>query len=467
MSRIIKPKASVHFDAAETEALHSELGKLIFSDYKGNRCAFLMRSNRLVSVYFMESDNLNSIYICKVKKIVKSINACFVEIYNGEICFLPLKDAVIPFILNRKMDGRLLEGDEFPVQIVRAAQKTKQATVTACISLSNDYFVMTWGTKGIQYSKRLTKAQINTLEEGLLQHIHELTNIAPVNEEHSFIDKEWSDVLRKTSQVESVYARELSIGDKPIHLGIKMRTKAAEHIESQKDIDFLIAQLDKLYITFTGLLRNACYRKCFSCLLKPKNEMEELLENQLSYEDFNEIITDNTDIYEQICSIMKKNSANKSVRLYKDTSFPLHKLYSLNTRMEEALSPRVWLKCGGYLIIQPTEALTVIDVNSGKYEGRRVNDEEAAFKVNLEAAEEIALQLRLRNLSGIIVVDFINMNEEAHKIALLKSMKSYVQSDKIKTIIVDMTPLGLVEITRKKVNKPLLEYIKGNTISNS
>ena len=121
-----------------------------------------------------------------------------------------------------------------------------------------------------------------------------------------------------------------------------------------------------------------------------------------------------------------------------------------------ALERRVWLKSGGYLIIEPTEALTVIDVNSGKYEARKGYGE-TCRKINLEAAEEIALQLRLRNLSGMILVDFINMEEEEEKTELLSCLRKLVKSDKVKTTVVDMTPLGLVEITRKKVNKPLAE----------
>lgn len=107
-------------------------------------------------------------------------------------------------------------------------------------------------------------------------------------------------------------------------------------------------------------------------------------------------------------------------------------------------------------MIQPTEALTVIDVNSGKYEGRK---EDAFLKVNLEAAEEIARQIRLRNLSGIIIVDFINMEESKSRVAVMECLKENVRRDKVKTVVVDMTPLGLVEITRKKITKPLREAL--------
>ncbi len=103
-------------------------------------------------------------------------------------------------------------------------------------------------------------------------------------------------------------------------------------------------------------------------------------------------------------------------------------------------------------MIQPTEALTVIDVNSGKYEGKK-----GGFLVNCEAAEEIALQLRLRNLSGIIIIDFINMDDRGQEKELLEYLRSLVRRDKQKTFVVDMTPLGLVEITRKRESRTLRE----------
>ena len=148
------------------------------------------------------------------------------------------------------------------------------------------------------------------------------------------------------------------------------------------------------------------------------------------------------------------------LKLYDDPSFPLDKLYSTQTILEKALRERAWLKTGGYLIIQPTEALTVIDVNSGKAAakaGSRTQSEDGAMKVNLEAAREAAKQIRLRNLSGIIIIDFINMGSEENTQQLLHEFRFYLSKDPIQTSLVDMTPLGLVEVTRKKVRRPLYE----------
>ena len=127
-----------------------------------------------------------------------------------------------------------------------------------------------------------------------------------------------------------------------------------------------------------------------------------------------EFVVGDKELYTMIQSYFRSELPDKleRLRLYEDPSFPLDKLYSTQAALEKALRERVWLKTGGYLIIQPTEALTVIDVNSGKNAvraGSRTGSEEGALKVNVEAAREAARQIRLRNLSGIIIVDFINM----------------------------------------------------------
>ena len=140
---------------------------------------------------------------------------------------------------------------------------------------------------------------------------------------------------------------------------------------------------------------------------------------------------------------------------------PLIKLYSLESALDGALKERVWLKSGGYLIIQPTEALTVIDVNTGKFDGRR-QKQDTFLKINLEASKEIARQLRLRNISGIIVIDFINMEDDACRRQLMETFEFELRRDPVKTALIDMTVLELVEVTRKKVRRPLYEQIRGS-----
>jgi ribonuclease G len=128
--------------------------------------------------------------------------------------------------------------------------------------------------------------------------------------------------------------------------------------------------------------------------------------------------------------------------------------YSIASEMEAALDRKVWMKNGSYLIIDRTEAMTVIDVNTGKYVGS-TDLTDTILRTNMEAAREIARQLRIRNIGGIIIIDFIDMENENHKQRILEVLIDELNKDRIKTHILGFTPLGLVEITRKKVGKPL------------
>ena len=169
-------------------------------------------------------------------------------------------------------------------------------------------------------------------------------------------------------------------------------------------------------------------------------------------------LTDDKELYDEIQEYLTVHQPEDLSKLsfYEDRLLPMDKLYSLEHQLSLALQEKVWLNSGGYLIIQPTEALTVIDVNTGKYEGGK-KQEKTFLKINKEAAIEIARQLRLRNISGIIIIDFINMEEKQSVDELLSLLNSELHKDPIPTTLVDMTKLSLVEITRKKKEKPLLQ----------
>lgn len=444
MSRAIPPKASVTITAQEAQeknSIHGEQGKLIFTAYQGHDCAMLLKNDRLRAAAFLSENKskVGAIYIGKIRNVVKNLNACFVEIADREICFLPMKNARFPYLLNRDYDGRLLEGDELLVQVEREAQKTKQASVTAHVSLANDFFAIAVGSPRIGYSSKLTAETKKSIAKlfteraifsngGLIQDVRNLLSM----DEYSRMEN--AGMLPDSIKLPST--------------GCIVRTRAEEVSEA----GLLLEQFFDIAAQYIQLLHTALHRSCFSCLKEAPSETDAVLGQLADEGEYQEIITDNEKLYEDI----QKYSNSKRIRLYQDNLLPLSKLYSTDSRMKMALERRVWLKSGGYLIIEPTEALTVIDVNSGKYEAGKEYGE-TCRKINLEAAEEIALQLRLRNLSGMILVDFINMEEEEEKTELLSCLRKLVKSDKVKTTVVDMTPLGLVEITRKKVNKPLAE----------
>ena len=183
--------------------------------------------------------------------------------------------------------------------------------------------------------------------------------------------------------------------------------------------------------------------------------------DNVHWETLDKIVTDDTDIYQYACSLKKQSYTHVpcEIQYYQDKLLPLYKLYSLETGLQQALSEKVWLKSGGFLIIQQTEAFVVIDVNSGKNASKKQAETEYK-KINLEAASEIARQLRLRNLSGSILIDFINMKQYEDQTELLSVMKHLVKTDRVQTTVVDVTGLGIMELTRKKAEKSLAEQWK-------
>ncbi len=207
------------------------------------------------------------------------------------------------------------------------------------------------------------------------------------------------------------------------------------------------------------LVEQAGYRTCFSCLKQSPPEYLNVLKNSY-YAGLNEIVTDIPEIYEDILGRMGEilDREGISVRLYEDPMLPLGALYNLDRQIIRGLDTKVWLKSGGYLIIEPTEALTVIDVNTGKSVTKK-KPQEHFLKLNKEAAAEIALQLRLRNISGIIIIDFIDLKRKEDRAELMKTLAEAVGKDPVPVQVVDMTPLNLVELTRKKVSKSLKEQL--------
>ncbi|MCM1542672.1 MAG: ribonuclease E/G [Blautia sp.] len=450
MSRQISPRASVGISEEEAANRNTLQGKVLFTAYKGRDCAFLIRKDRLTAAYVVSemASRIGAVYIGKIKNMVKNIDACFVEIADGEICFLPLKKAVFPYLLNRAYDGRLAEGDTLLVQVERDAQKTKQASVTAHISLSNDYFVIAMGAQQIGYSAKLKKEK----RDALIKRITYLFTESVIARDGELI-QDWNHLL-SASSVKRLAADSISTDLLPLPpTGCIVRTKAAE------EADNLLEHFFALTEEYARLLHVARYRSCFTCLKKAPGAVEAVLGEIANGSEYQEIVTDNERLYQELQEYCSAHKDSASLRFYRDDLLTLSKLYSMESRMQTALESRVWLKSGGYLIIEPTEALTVIDVNSGKYEARKGN-EEAALAVNLEAAREVALQLRLRNLSGIIIVDFINMAEEASRAQVMTLLRQLTGRDRTKTVIVDMTPLGLVEITRKKTSRPLREQFR-------
>ena len=355
---------------------------------------------------------LGDIYIGKVRNIVPNIGAAFIDI-GGVTCYYDMKDASSAVFTRKCGKKPLCIGDELVVQISREAVKTKAPTVTGNLSFTGRYAVLTHGNTRIGVSSKIPKAGRDAYKEKL-------------------------GALKND------------------RYGIIVRTNARD--ASFEEVEKEILSLRKEY---EDLIRTAVSRTCFSCL--KSSPPSYILDLKNVYMDgMEEIVVGDRELYTRIQAFFRTELPEKLplLRLYDDPDFPMNKKYSTQTALERALRSRAWLRTGGYLIIQPTEALTVIDVNSGKTAakaGSRVGSEEGAMKVNLEAAREAAKQIRLRNLSGIILVDFINLESEENTRTLLQEFRYFLSRDPIQTTLVDMTALGLVEVTRKKVRRPLHE----------
>ena len=416
-------------------------GKLVVTGHGEKFMAMLLRDNRLLAAIPFENapSKIGAIYIGKVKNVVKNINACFVETTDGELCFLPLADCRAPFLINRCFDGRILEGDELVVQVVRDAVKTKQAAVTTKISLSGKYLAFSVGSRKTGISSKLEPVQ----KEALMTML----------KDNGLVDN--SGCLPEKNDLKNKEDEFLSVQIPPF--GMILRTEAGKL--SSDGHAAILEEYRQLYRQFTGLFHTALHRTCFTCLQDAAAPYQAAIE-QFYPEEYSEVVTDVAFLYEELEHFFSSQTGNsrKPVRFYQDASYPLSKLYGIEAKLQDALSPRVWLKSGGYLVIEPTEALTVIDVNTGKFSGHK-DIAETFYQINREAAAEIALQLRLRNLSGIIIADFINMDSSDKKEELLRYLRQLVKADRVRTDVIDMTALGLVEITRKKISRPLKDQL--------
>ena len=415
-------------------------GKLIFTKISERRCAVLLEDNKLMAASFQgEKEKITGgIYVARIRDVVKDLNACFAEIEKGVVCFLPGSQMQTPFYLSdTKRDiqnnRQPRQGDLILVQGIREAQKTKQPAVTTKISLSNRFFVLALGSNKTNFSTKLPVQRKNEIRDEICvgKYFDEDGNLLP-----------WTWVEEPLPYL-----------DRFPPVGLIVRTECRE-----VPAEVLRGAFEGLIQEFYQLLKNAFYRSAFTCIKTPPSPWQDAINHFVLPEEYQEIVTDDPELYEEMKS-SEIIPREKQIRLYEDRNYPLEKLYSLATKIEGALNTRVWLKSGAYLIIEPTEALTVIDVNSGKFEAHK-GDQDYYRAINMEAAVEIAFQIRLRNLSGMILVDFINMTNQEDQDAMLKEMQRHLVRDRVKTCVVDITKLGLMEITRMKTVPPLLEQAK-------
>lgn len=464
MSRKINQGAKVNTE--EFQNFYNAEGKLIITDinislpksvhsrdsgdksmHRKHKAAMLYRNNRLQAIRIIprESSQVGEIYIGKIKNITVHPEACFVEIGGKQTCFLPMSEACTPFILNRPGADKLKAGDELLVQITKDAQKNKLSGCTTKITLATDYVALSAGTVATNTSDNTSGSQ---KVYGVFGKINYSDKLSPDQKRafQEYIQQFSSDTYEEPAQLN--HPKQIPVPNAVI------RTKARELAPEQ-----LMQALLAAYQEYITLFQTASTRTCFTCIRSMPRTYEQLLNELALPTEYSEIITDDPEIHDYLTEYLSYQATNMhTLRLYEDSLLSLNRLYGLDAKVEEALGRRIWLKSGANLIIEPTEAMTVIDVNSAKKDAYKANQDES-YQINAEAAEEIALQLRLRNLSGIIIVDFINMKDKELEKSLLAKLKEVLGTDPVKTKVIDITSLGLAEITRKKVHKPLTEQI--------
>ncbi len=346
-----------------------------------------------------ECQKSGEIYKARVESVLPGMNAAFVGLGDGRNGFLYLNDA---------RGVKIQQNGDVLVQVVKTARKNKGARVTTRISLPGRYLVLVPGGRDVGVSKRILKEE----ERARLK--------------------------------EAVRAMDTT------GFGVILRT-ASEGV----DADVLAADLEHLK-TLWNEIKTHAERQNSPCLLyRDMGLVGRVLRDELS-SVVSQIVVDNQEEFDRVKEYLERYSCGggETQLSFHRSNIPLFEYYGVEKEIDELLDSKVWLKSGAYLVIDQTEALTVIDVNTGKYTGGS-SLRETVLATNLEAAEEIAWQLKLRAIGGIVVVDFIDMEPEEDKKALLAKLDEVFAGDRCRVRVYGISQLGLVEMTRKRARADL------------
>lgn len=383
-----------------------------------------------------EQELLGNIYIGKVIRVLPGMQAAFVDIGIDKPAFLYVTDVyndlrqweqimlqesddennqetVTPVRMRFQrgsdinIEGLLKEGQDILVQVSKEPMGTKGARLTTHITLPGRHLVYMPTVDHIGISRRIEDEKERTRLKKIMQDlcppgegfiVRTVSERAPrekFKSEMEFLTKLWTNIQKKrnTGSAPSILHKELTITLKAVR-------------------DLFTKEIDRLVI-------------------------------------------DSREEYQSVMEFIEAFAPNLrySVELYEGRE-PIFDAYGIEMEINRALDKKIWLKSGGYIVIESTEALTVIDVNTGSYVGKR-NLEETIAKTNLEAVKEIVYQIRLRNIGGLIVIDFIDMNREADKEKVFYALKEALEKDKARTAVLRMSELGLIEMTRKRTKEDI------------
>ena len=348
---------------------------------------------------------LGDVYLAQVENILPSIEAAFVNVGSDKMGFLHAEDVGGKGALQDKLKPK----QKLIVQVVKEPTGHKGPRVTTEISLPGRFLVMMPNETGVNVSKKITSAK----ERARLKSIVNLL--------------------------------------KPVGIGIIVRTEAEGQSEAdiQEDLEILLEKWNNIITSAESMTPpNLLYRD---------QDLLYRVIREACNENTEEIIVDTGFALNRVQNILQNWHMNKNinVNLYKGSE-PLLVAMDIHKEIKAALSMKVNLPSGGYLFIQTTEALTVIDVNSGKFTNSATQDE-TILKTNIEAVHEIARQLRLRNIGGMIIIDFIDMLSRVDKLAMMEELELAMEADKAKPQVGQLSDLGLVEMTRHRQGQAISE----------
>ena len=383
---------------------------------------FINRVGHISKIVLIENGNLvekyedddrvkrleGKIYIGEVQNVLQGMQAAFVDIGEDKNTFIHLKD-ILPKInvvtnpeLREEQDIRKIikKGDRLLVQVKRDATSIKGAKVSTHISIPSRYFVL------------MPDTDIRTVSQKI------------------------------ESQTERERLNKIVFSVLPDSFGIIIRTSALNKRQEE-----LANDLRNVLKLWEDICKDANVEigKLPRILYDGQTFIEKLLIDLID-SDIGKIVVNNEADYDEVKRILGVLGENIGVEL--NESSKIFDTYDINEQLERSEQRKVWLNCGGFITIDKTEALTAIDVNSGKYTGNK-DLEQTVFKVNKEASIEIAKQLRLRDIGGIIIIDYIDMSDETHKKKIIEELEENFKKDRSKTQIVGFSKLNLLEMTRK------------------
>lgn len=351
-----------------------------------------------------KDSNLDTVYVGKVLSVAKSLDACFVEVAPKCNVFLRKTEC---------LGGELPKcGDLVVVQIITEALKTKDAAASMHLKLSGSYLILS----------------------------------IPKKKQPQFSISKKITLKKKRKQLQNIINNCIS-ADFP--LDVMVRTNAAD-----ADEQAIAAEYAELSAGLKELLETGKYRTAFTVLSAERPWYINVIDT-VSQTSVEAIITDEPVLYDILKEQLPKYES--VIRFYNDDKLTMDQLFGLKTKFDELIQKQVYLKSGGTLVIEQTEALNVIDVNTGKATVNKSNSS-LVHKINMEAAAEAARQIKLRNLSGIIIIDFINDTPEGEK-EFIKILEEEFAKDRLRPMFIDITKLGLVEITRRKELPSLKELL--------